>query len=95
MARSAIGNANSQRGGTIPVSHILRTAWERFQIIGQVNGDYVARFVTSVMYFSVLIPFALIARFIVDPLEMRKSAQPHWRKRKLVGETLDDARSQS
>jgi hypothetical protein len=77
------------------VSHILRTAWERFQIIGQANGDYIARFVTFVMYFSVLIPFALITRFIVDPLEVRKAAQPHWRKRKPVGETLNEARSQS
>lgn len=77
------------------MSQILRTAWERFQIIGQANGDYIARFVTFVMYFSVLIPFALITRFLVDPLEVRKSVQPHWRKRKPVGESLNDARSQS
>lgn len=77
------------------MSQILRTAWERFQIIGQANGDYIARFVTFVMYFSILIPFALITRLLVDPLETRKSARPHWRGRKPVGESLQDARSQS
>jgi hypothetical protein len=76
------------------VGTILRTAWDRFQIIGQANGDYIARFVTFVMYFTLLIPFALIARYLVDPLEMRKAARAHWRARKPVGVTLEDARSQ-
>jgi len=74
---------------------ILKTAWDRFQLVGQVNGEYIARVVTLVFYFSVLIPFALIARLLVDPLELRKTSQPHWRARKPVSAALEDARSQS
>lgn len=74
---------------------ILRIAWDRFQIIGQANGDYVARFVTTLMYFTVLIPFALIARYLVDPLDMRKTAHANWRARKQVGTTLQEAQNQS
>ncbi len=72
---------------------ILKTAWDRFQLVGQVNGEYVARLVTFVFYFSVLIPFALIARLFVDPLEIRNK-QPQWHVRKAVSSKLEDARSQ-
>lgn len=77
------------------LSEILRTAWARFNIIGKANGDYVARALVFLMYFTVLVPFALIAQFLVDPLEIRKAAQPHWRARKAVSASLDEARSQS
>lgn len=74
---------------------IIRLAWERFKVIGEINGDYIARFVTLIFYFTILMPFALIARFIVDPLELRKSGKAVWKARKAVGVTLEDARSQS
>ncbi len=77
------------------MSKILRIAWDRFQIIGQANGDYVARAVTFLMYFSVIVPFALIARYAIDPLEIRKNKGPHWRTRKPVSASIKDARSQS
>jgi len=77
------------------LGNIIRTAWDRFQIIGKANGDYVSRFITFLMYCTVLVPFALIARYFVDPLEMNKSVKPHWRARKPVGTTLEEARNQS
>ncbi len=74
---------------------ILRHAWERWRLIGEINGDYLARFVAFAFYFSILVPFALIARLLIDPLELRKSARPHWLERKPVGVALDEAQSQS
>jgi hypothetical protein len=77
------------------VNTILRTAWDRFQIIGRSNGEYVARVVTFVMYYTVLIPFALIARYLVDPLETRGVVKTHWRSRKSLPTSIKEARSQS
>lgn len=77
------------------MGRLLRIAWDRFQIIGQANGDYIARFITWVMYFTLVVPFALIARFLVDPLGLRKKyAESYWRPKKPVGTSLDEARSQ-
>ncbi|HRE48707.1 MAG TPA: hypothetical protein PLD47_13360 [Aggregatilineales bacterium] len=77
------------------MSNPLRIAWGRFRNIGEAQGEYIAAFVTFLMYFTVIVPFALIARYAIDPLEMRKNTAPHWRSRKPVGAALEDARSQS
>ncbi len=73
---------------------LLRTAWDRLQIIGKSNGEYVARAATFIMYYTVLIPFALIARYLVDPLETRGVVKTHWRSRKDVATSVKEARSQ-
>lgn len=76
------------------MGRILRLAWDRFQVIGQANGDYVARFITWLMYFTVVVPFALIARFLIDPLGLSRRARLAWRARRPVGSALEEARSQ-
>ncbi len=71
---------------------ILRIAWERWRIIGHVNADYVGRIVTVAFYYTVLVPFAIGARLLMDPLKLKRPAA--WSKRPPVGTTLDEARSQ-
>ncbi len=73
---------------------ILRTAWERWQIIGHINGEYVSRFITNFFYFTILVPFGLGVRLFADPLSLRKGASSSWKARKPVNTALDDARSQ-
>ncbi len=73
---------------------VLRIAWERWRIIGHINGDYVARFITNLFFFSIMIPFAFGARLFMDPLDLRQSKAPQWKERKPVGASLDEARSQ-
>lgn len=73
---------------------LIRIAWDRFQIIGQANGDYVARVITLLFYFTLLVPFALITRLFIDPLKIRH-ANVDWRARKPVGSSIEEARSQS
>ncbi|MBX3066790.1 MAG: hypothetical protein U0528_15775 [Anaerolineae bacterium] len=75
------------------MSEILRDVWDRFQIIGRIVGDYVARFFATLFYYIILAPFSLIARSI-DPLGAN-ARKPEWKARKPVGSTLEDARSQS
>lgn len=71
---------------------ILRTAWERWRIIARINGDYVARFITNLFFFTILVPFAMAAKLFSDPLGLRQSTA--WKARKPVGASIDEARSQ-
>ena len=79
-------------GEDYPLSQILRVAWDRWQIIAHINGDYVARVLVNLFYFTILVPFALGVKFLTDPLSSRGAAQ--WISRKAVGAKLDEARSQ-
>ncbi len=75
------------------MNSILRIAWARWRIIAHINGDYVARFITNLFYFSIMVPFALGAKLFSDPLDLRKKA-PSWKERKPVGASIPEARSQ-
>ena len=74
------------------VSEIIRTAWQRWRIIGEVFSDMVGRFIAVLFYFTIFVPFALIAKF-GDPLNVRKPVTK-WLERGTVSRTLDDARRQ-
>jgi len=74
--------------------HIFGIAWERWQIIARINGDYIARLVVNLFFFTIMVPFALGVKFLTDPLSLRKNASSQWLPRKPVGAKLDEARSQ-
>ena len=76
------------------MNRILQTAWQRWQIIGHANGDYIARLFVNLFYFTILVPFALIAK-LSDPLGLRKAPNAGWVNRKPVSAKLEDARNQS
>lgn len=73
---------------------VLQTAWKRWQIIQQELGDFHARAITILFYFTVFVPFALGVRFFADPLNI-KTPKPTWVKRTPISTALDDARRQS
>ncbi|MEP7289959.1 MAG: hypothetical protein ABI947_29790 [Chloroflexota bacterium] len=77
------------------MNDILRIAWDRWQIIGKINGDYLARLFVNGFYFTVMVPFALGVKLFTDPLALRRVADVHWIDRNPVSATLDDARGQS
>jgi len=75
------------------LGNILRLAWNRWRLISRINGDYLARIVVNLFYFTILVPFALGVEWFSDPLELR-STKVHWLERKPVSTKLDDARGQ-
>jgi len=72
--------------------NIFKIAWDRWKIIGHINGNYVGRFTTVAFYYTILVPFAVGARLFTDPLKLRRN--PGWLVRKPVSAVLDDARNQ-
>ncbi|MCB9437504.1 MAG: hypothetical protein H6673_11010 [Anaerolineales bacterium] len=73
---------------------VLQTAWKRWTIIQHEVGDFHARAITILFYFTVLVPFALGVRLFTDPLNI-KTPKPTWGNRSPISTALDDARRQS
>lgn len=76
------------------MSTILRIAWDRFNLIALIIGDVQGRVIVVTFYFTILMPFALIARFTTDPLHAKHGTTPTWNKRPAVPTDIDSARQQ-
>ncbi len=72
---------------------LVRIAWHRWQIIGEVFNNLVGRAIAVLFYFTIFVPFAVAVRLLSDPLHVRKP-RSKWLDRSPVGSTLDDARRQ-
>lgn len=75
------------------MSEIARIAWNRWKVIGEAFGDFQARLIAVLFYFTIFAPFALGVRLLSDPLKIR-TAPAKWVERAPVGGSLDDARRQ-
>ena len=74
----------------------LRRFWEGWKRFGQIMGDFVARVILSIFYFTVFLPFGLGTRLFSDPLDIKTDdKEPQWHERKTKDLTLDDARRQA
>jgi hypothetical protein len=73
----------------------LSRVWRQWKKIGQAIGDFIARLVLSLFYFTIFVPFGLGVRFFGDPLNMKKAGSASWwLERKTRDLSLDDARRQ-
>ncbi|MBI3930003.1 MAG: hypothetical protein HY319_30975 [Armatimonadetes bacterium] len=72
----------------------MKTLWERWKVIGHYIGDFQARWLLTVFYFTVAVPFALITRS-GDPLALeRPRGDSGWVQRPASGETLEQGMRQ-
>ena len=51
----------------------LRRLWEGWKEISGYIGDFQARLLLTLFYFTVAVPFGLLARLVADPLRTRRS----------------------
>jgi hypothetical protein len=70
---------------------LLKQLWKKWRAFGQVMGDFVARIIMTVFYFTVAIPFGIGVRVFKDPLHL-KSQHTTWLKRETKADTIEDAR---
>jgi hypothetical protein len=74
----------------------LRKLWEGWKRFGQAMGDFLARVVLSIFYFTIFLPFGLGTRLFSDPLAIKPSDETvKWLERKTKDLTLEDARRQA
>lgn len=63
----------------------------------QAIGEFQSRLILTLFYGVVMLPFALIARLVADPLglrEFRSAPGGTWKKRTPVAGTLEEAQQQ-
>jgi len=70
---------------------ILGKIWHKWKQFGQLMGDFIARIVLSIFYFTVFMPFGIAVRLLGDPLAIKKRP-PEWLARATLDHTIDDAR---
>ena len=75
--------------------HLLRNAWELWKRFGKFLGDWLARIVLTIFYFTVFVPFGLGVTLLADPLRIRQSGGPDlWLSRQTGDQSLDDVQRQ-
>jgi hypothetical protein len=61
-------------GHTTPIIGL----WERWKRFGKKIGDFQARALLTIFYFIILAPFALIIRWVSDPLAIKTKTSGGW-----------------
>ena len=60
----------------------LRTVWDGWKRLARRIGDFQARVILFVLYFVIVAPFALVIRWISDPLAVKPGSPTGWRPRR-------------
>ena len=71
---------------------ILKQIWAGWKKIGGFIGDFIARVVLTLLYFTLVLPFGLITRLGRDPLDILETRAASWLSRTTHDQTLDDGR---
>jgi hypothetical protein len=71
---------------------VLSLARQRLNLFAAINGNAQARIIATLFYFTVLVPFAVIARLAGDPLARHNTAR--WLERAPISNDLDSAQQQ-
>lgn len=71
---------------------ILRNIWRFWKRFGRIVGDWIARIVLSIFYFTLFSLFGLGVRLLSDPLTIKKKRKGSWSKRGTPAISLDEAR---
>jgi len=72
----------------------VRSLWARWKIIAEKIGHFQTMLILSLVYFVVVSPFALVVRFLKDPLRIRKIEESNWTEKGSLDHTIETARKQ-
>lgn len=61
---------------------VVTHAWRSWSELGRYIGDFQARLLLTLLYFTWIVPFGLLVRLSSDPLDIRRVPQSTgWKKR--------------
>lgn len=69
---------------------LIKDFWHGWKAFGQFMGDWLARVVLTIFYFTILVPFGLGVRLFSDPLQIKTAPAALWRPRDTGDQTLED-----
>lgn len=77
----------------VMLKEIWDIAWQRFNVITSVVADGNGRFIATLFYFTIMVPFGIISSLTMDPLRI-KSTESEWLQREPVPTDLESAKEQ-
>jgi hypothetical protein len=69
---------------------LIKDFWRGWRAFGQFLGNWLARVVLTVFYFTIFIPFGLGVRLFADPLHIKKQPNELWRPRTTGDQKFED-----
>ena len=69
---------------------IWKIAWNRFNVNSSIIADGNGRFIATLFYCTVLVPFGLLSALAMDPLDIKR-AEAQWHKREAVPADIESA----
>lgn len=70
----------------------MRNFWQRWLVIARAIGNFQARVILTLMYFSVVAPFGMSVSAFADPLHLRRPSA--WQARQASAADLSHLRQQ-
>ncbi|GAB4577789.1 MAG: hypothetical protein Fur0022_05210 [Anaerolineales bacterium] len=71
---------------------LLKRFWHNWKKFGQFLGDWLARIVLTVFYFTIFLPFGIGVRLLMDPLKIKPGHPLTWQERKTQDLKLEHGR---
>lgn len=72
----------------------MRKLWEKWKAFGHFLGNFLARIVLTIFYFTVFLPFGLGVRLLSDQLGIKTRPTKFWQMRETMADSLASARRQ-
>ena len=72
---------------------IRQIAWHRFSVNSSIIADGNGRFISTLFYFTIMVPFGLLSSLTMDPLNIKR-AKAQWHQREAVATDIEAAREQ-
>ena len=69
---------------------VLKKLWEGWKAFGRFIGNFLARIVLSIFYFTFFVPFGLGVRLFSDPLQIKTVPEALWCPRRTGDQSLED-----
>lgn len=73
---------------------LIKDFWRGWKAFGQFLGDWLARLVLTIFYFTILVPFGVGVRLFSDPLHIKKQPAELWRSRATGDQKFEDVARQ-
>ena len=73
---------------------MFKSAWKQWMRIAMVIGNFISRYVLTIIYAIVVLPFGLVVRIFGDPLAIRGKRSSAWTDIKHPTRTIEEGRKQ-
>ena len=73
---------------------VIKIVWKKWVVVAQKIGNFQARLLLSVFYFTLLLPFSLVVTLFSDRLVKRKPPKTTWTTWTEAYETFEEAKGQ-